>query len=64
MNVKIIRGGLTQQEFADKLGVTRQTIINWESGKTKPNGMAQKLLEEIQRVRVIINEFKELEKGG
>lgn len=28
--------GLSQQEFADKLGVTRQTVSKWESGKIKP----------------------------
>jgi len=28
------RVGLTQQQFADKLGVTRTTIQNWESGAT------------------------------
>ncbi len=29
--------GLSQQEFADKLGVTRQTVSKWESGKIKPS---------------------------
>ena len=29
--------GFTQAEIADKLGVTRQTIINWEKGITHPN---------------------------
>ena len=27
---------LTQQEVADKLGVSKYTIINWERGRTKP----------------------------
>lgn len=30
-------GGLTQQELADRVGVTRQTIISIERGKYKPS---------------------------
>lgn len=30
----------SQQELAEKMGVSRSTIINWETGKTKI-GMAQ-----------------------
>lgn len=34
---KILRmdRGLRQKDVADKMGVTRQTIINWESGSKK-----------------------------
>ena len=37
-NVKEIRalGGKTQKELADKLGVSRNTIVLWEAEKTKP----------------------------
>lgn len=28
---------LTQAQFASKIGVTRQTVINWEKGVTEPN---------------------------
>lgn len=31
-----IDAGLTQQEVADRLGVSRQTVINWEQGKVAP----------------------------
>jgi transcriptional regulator with XRE-family HTH domain len=31
------RLGMTQEEFARKNLVTRQTIINWESGVTNPD---------------------------
>lgn len=28
---------LTQQEFADKIGVSKDTVFNWENGKSVPN---------------------------
>lgn len=31
-----VNADLTQQEVADKLGVSKCTIINWEKGVTKP----------------------------
>lgn len=30
---------ISQEKFADKVGVTRQTIFNWESNITKPNSI-------------------------
>lgn len=30
-----VNANLTQQEIADKLCVSKHTIINWEKGKTK-----------------------------
>jgi len=43
---KIIRQalGLTQQEFAARLGVPVETIRNWEQGKRLPRGPARALL--------------------
>ena len=29
--------GYSQEDLAEKLGVTRQTISNWELGSTQPN---------------------------
>ncbi len=31
-----VNADLTQQEVADKLGISKHTIVNWESGRTKP----------------------------
>ncbi len=31
-----VNADLTQQEVADKIGVSKHTIINWERGRTKP----------------------------
>lgn len=28
--------GLNQSEFAERVGITRQTVINWETGKKYP----------------------------
>lgn len=30
-----VNAHLTQAEMADKMGVSRTTVINWESGKTE-----------------------------
>ena len=38
------RLGLTQEQFASRLGVTFPTVNRWENGRTKPSPMAQQLL--------------------
>lgn len=53
VDIKAIRKrlGLTQEEIAQKLGVSWVTIARWEAGKSKPSKLAQKaiafLLKEI-----------------
>ena len=45
-NIKQLRdrAGLTQEELADKLGVARSTVTQWENGWSNPRmGMVQKL---------------------
>ena len=36
--------GLTQQEFADRLGIKRNTIATYEAGKSKPSDSAAVLI--------------------
>ena len=38
------RWGLSQADFAEKPGTTRQTIIHWERGHQVPKKMASRLL--------------------
>ncbi len=47
MNVKEIRQkmGVTQQEFAYRLGVAVSTVARWESGDKTPSRMAQTLIK-------------------
>ena len=30
-----VSAGLTQKELAEKMGVSRDSVMNWESGKTE-----------------------------
>lgn len=49
MNIKAIREQLmlTQSEFADLIGVTFQTISNWETGKSKPYAKRKRTIVKI-----------------
>ena len=40
--------GLTQTQMADRLGVDRSAVAQWEGGFTKPSGPAQILLRQLQ----------------
>lgn len=39
--------GLTQEQFATKIGVTFSTVNRWENGKGKPSPLAMRQLEEL-----------------
>ena len=43
------RLGLTQQEFARRLGVSLETIRNWEQGRRCPTGAAKALLKVLDK---------------
>ncbi|RME60947.1 XRE family transcriptional regulator [Candidatus Parcubacteria bacterium] len=40
--------GLTQEQFAAKVGVTFSTVNSWESGKSKPSPLARRCIEELR----------------
>lgn len=54
MDIKELRrkNNLTQQELAEKCGVTLRTVQNWEQGKTIPDG-AMILLESLWRHEMV-----------
>ncbi|MCB2297878.1 helix-turn-helix transcriptional regulator [Clostridium tagluense] len=44
------RAGLSQEDVADKLGVSRQTVSKWETDQTIPELIKAKLLSELYNV--------------
>ncbi len=48
-DVRMIRASFraTQQEFADLVGIKRETLRNWEEGRRRPHGPARALLRAI-----------------
>jgi transcriptional regulator with XRE-family HTH domain len=48
--IRRLRGalGLTQEQFAAKIGVTFSTVNRWENGKGKPSPLAMRRVEELQ----------------
>lgn len=43
------RLGFSQAEFAGRIGVSLETIRNWEQGKRSPTGAAQALLKVLDK---------------
>jgi len=41
--------GLTQEQFAAKLGVTYSTVNRWENNKVKPSPLARCRINELQK---------------
>ena len=40
--------GLTQEQFAAKVGVTWSTVNRWENGRGNPSPLAMRRIEELQ----------------
>lgn len=57
--------GLTQEEFAAKLGVSFPTVNRWENKKTKPSPLAiqklQKLLSALKKKKSVSRDEEEIE---
>ncbi len=51
--------GLTQEDFAHRLGVTLCTVNRWENNKSFPSRLAIKQLEKIDEVGVRVHETSE-----
>jgi putative transcriptional regulator len=49
--------GLTQEQFAVLLGVSRRTLEQWEQGRRKPSGAAQTLLRVAERHPELLREL-------
>lgn len=49
-----VNAGMTQKEWAAKLGVSNVTVVNWEKGNTEPS-LSQ--LREISRLSGIPMDF-------
>ena len=41
--------GLTQEQFATKIGVTYSTINRWENNKSKPSPLAMLKIKQLQK---------------
>lgn len=46
------QNGFSQEQLGDKVGVTRQTISNWELNETTPNPEQLKLLSKVLNVSI------------
>jgi len=40
--------GLTQQQFAKRIGAQRVTVARWETGLTRPKGLYLQALEKVR----------------
>lgn len=45
-----VNANLSQEEVAKKLGKSKQTIINWEKGRTAPGIIEIEALEKIYKI--------------
>jgi transcriptional regulator with XRE-family HTH domain len=70
--VKFIRNSaaMSQEELADDIGVSRLTVIRWESGMSEPNNIAQTKIYDIAKERgiqffdLILSDMPEHKKEG
>jgi len=44
------RLGLSQEKFAEKLGVSVSSVTKWETGHHKPRGLSLRALERLRKL--------------
>ena len=49
---------MTQEDLADIVGVTRQSVAKWESGESVPDLERSKLIFSFHAVNAVINSYK------
>lgn len=42
-----VNAGYTQSDIAEKMHVSKRTIVNWEKGKNKPSSASLQILSQI-----------------
>lgn len=47
-----VNANFTQQEVADKIQVSKHTLINWEKGRVKPKFAYLKILSELYNINI------------
>lgn len=52
------RANLSQPKFAEKLGISVNTLRSWEQGLRKPSGAAKTLLDLLYRRPELLNEIR------
>ena len=45
-----VNAKLNQREFADKMGVSLATVVNWESGKTEPTASQLRTISQLSGI--------------
>jgi putative transcriptional regulator len=50
--------GLTQQEFAQLLGVSPRTLQDWEQGRREPTGAARTLLKVAVKYPMVLRDLQ------
>jgi len=53
------RLGLTQEQFAAKVGVTFSTVNRWESGKSKPSPLAAQQIQGLTKNEAVPRALRE-----
>ena len=47
--------GLTQAQFAEKIGCSTATVKAWEGGRQEPNRQAQKIITMLVAAKIVEN---------